>query len=125
MDSDIEPSSRRVISNANIALLEHENLERYGEYTRLHYEGRSFTNTEELHYAGQIARTLLERKINPGDRVLTFMPNTPQMTAMFQAVWTIGAIMVPINPLWSVAELAYTLENSGASAVVTIPPPGC
>ncbi len=122
MDSSLAPSSRRAIANANVALLEHANLERYGEYTRLHYEGRSFTNTEELHYAGQIASTLLDMKIRPGDRVLTFLPNTPQMTATFQAIWTIGAVIVPVNPLWSSAELAYTLENSGAAAVLTLSP---
>jgi long-chain acyl-CoA synthetase len=110
-----------VPTRSNIAFLEHENLERYGNYTRLHYEGKSFSNVEELQYAGKIAASLRDRGIRPGDRVLTVMPNTPQLTATFQAVWTIGATIVPVNPLWSVSELAYAIYNSGAAAVLTFP----
>jgi long-chain acyl-CoA synthetase len=43
------------------------------------------------------------------------------MTATFQAVWTIGAVMVPVNALWSADELSYALNNSGAVAVLTFP----
>src|ERR1700674_5855392 len=49
------------------------------------------------------------------------MPNAPELTATFQAVWTIGAVMVPVNAQWSVAELTYALNNSGAVAVLTFP----
>ena len=65
------------MSRSNVAFLEHENFERYGNYNRLHYEGQSFTDLDELLYAGRIARMLMERGIRPGDRVLTVMPNTP------------------------------------------------
>jgi len=113
--------SPKAASRANIAFLEHDNVERYGKHIRLYYEGKSYSNIDELQYAGRIAGTLVERGIRPGDRVLAVMPNTPEMTASFQAVWTIGAVMVPVNPLWSVAELAYALNNSGAVAVLTVP----
>lgn len=108
--------------HSNIAFLEQENLERYGSYTRLHYEGHSFTNLDELIHAGRIARILVERGIQPGDRVLAIIPNTPDLTATFQAVWTIGAVVVPVNPLWSVAELTYAIDNSGAAALLTCSP---
>ncbi len=108
-------------SRSNVAFLEHDNFERFGDYTRLHYEDQSFSSLDELVYAGRIARTLMDRGIRPGDRVLTVMPNTPELTATFQAVWTIGAAIVPVNPLWSVPELAYALNNSDATAVLTIP----
>ncbi len=107
--------------HSNIALLEHENFERFGSYTRLHYEDQSFTNFDEMIYAGRIARTLTEKGVLPGDRVLAVMPNTPDLTATFQAVWTVGGVMVPVNPQWSVPELTYALSNSGASVVVTYP----
>jgi long-chain acyl-CoA synthetase len=113
--------SHKAVSHSNVAFLELENLERFGSYPRLHYEGRSFSNTDEMHHAGRIANTLIERGVRPGDRVLAVMPNTPDLTALFQAVWAIGAVMVPVFPLWSVPELAYALNNSGASTVLTYP----
>ena len=109
------------VSQSNVAFLEYENIGRYGSYIRLHYENRSYTNIEELQYASRIACTLKERGVRPGDRVLAVMPNTPEMTAAFQAAWTIGAVMVAVNPLWSAAELAYALKDSGAVAVLTYP----
>ena len=109
------------VGRSNVAFLEYDNVERYGNYTRLHDETRSYTNIEELQYAGRIACTLKDRGIGPGDRVLAVMPNSPELTATFQAVWTIGAVMVPVNAQWSVAELTYALNNSGAVAAVASP----
>jgi len=111
----------RKASHANVAILEHENIARFGTYTRLHFEGRGFSNFDELRYAGRIARMLRERGVRPGDRVFAAMPNSPHLTAFFQAVWTIGAIAVPVTPQWSPAEMAYGLTSSGASTVLTVP----
>ena len=50
--------------------LEFENLARLGTYPRLHFEGRIYSNVEELHYTGKLAFALRERGIVPGDRVM-------------------------------------------------------
>jgi long-chain acyl-CoA synthetase len=121
MSSSSAKLSPNVKRHANVAFLEHDNLDRYGTYTRLYYEDRSFSNLEELQYAGRIARALKDRGVRPGDRILAAMPNSPEMTAFFQAVWTLGAVAVPVAPQWSVPEMAYALDNSGAVAVLTIP----
>lgn len=116
------PLSPLATSRSNVAYLEHENFERYGNYTRLHYEGRSFSSFDELSYAGQIARTLTDRGVRPDGRVLAVLPNSPELMAAFQAVWSIGGIMVPVNPQWRAPELAYAIHNSGAAVVLTCPP---
>lgn len=105
----------------NVAVLEHENLARFGTYTRLHHGERSFSNLEELQYAGRIARVLKERGVRAGDRVLAALPNSPELTAFFQAAWTIGAVAVPIAAQWSVAETAYALSSATPAAVLTAP----
>ncbi len=107
--------------SANVARLELENLERFGTYTRLHYEDRSYTNVEELQHAGRLARVLRERGVIPGDRVVVLMPNSPDLTACFQAIWTIGGVMSPVMPQWTAAEVGHILHNSGASVVLTVP----
>jgi long-chain acyl-CoA synthetase len=105
----------------NVAVLEHENVANFGTYTRLHYQERSFTNLDELQYAGRIARVLKERGVRPGDRVLAALPNSPELTAFFQAAWTIGAVAVPIAVQWSVAEIAYALSSAAPAALLTVP----
>ena len=106
--------------SANIACLEIENLERYGIYPRLHFAGRSYTNQEELQYAGRLARVLQQRGINPGERVAVILPTTPDLTASYQAIWTVGAVVVPVIPMWTGAEIGHVLRHAGATAVLTI-----
>jgi long-chain acyl-CoA synthetase len=122
MSSAAVPNDTPVKSkHFNVALLEHENVAQFGTYTRLHYEDRSFTNVDELQYAGRIARVLRDRGVRAGDRVLAALPNSPELTAFFQAAWTIGAVAVPIAAQWSVPEIAYGLTNSTPTALLTVP----
>ena len=107
--------------SANIACQEIENLERFGVYPRLHYAGRSYTNQEELQYAGRLARVLEERGVGAGQRVAVVLPNTPDLTAAYQAIWTAGAVVVPVIPMWTAEEIAHVLRHSGATAVLTMP----
>jgi len=108
-------------TSANVAGLELENLARFGTYRRLRFEGHSYTNVEELQYAGSLAFVLRERGIGPGDRVIVVMPNTPDLTASLQAIWVIGGVVVPIMPYWTAAEISYALRQSQAIAVITLP----
>ncbi len=47
--------------------------------------------------AASLARALAERGVSPGDRVALFMKNCPDYLIVFNAVWTAGAVVVPIN----------------------------
>jgi long-chain acyl-CoA synthetase len=106
---------------SNLAHLDFDNLERFGVYTRLHFEGRSYTNLEELRLAGSLARVLRDFGVTPGDRVLVMMPNSPELTAAFTAIWTIGAAIVPVIPQWTAGEVAEIFRNSSASVALTVP----
>jgi long-chain acyl-CoA synthetase len=106
---------------SNLAQLDFDNLERFGAYTRLHFEGRSYTNLEELRMAGSLARVLQEFGVKPQDRVLVMMPNSPELTAAFTAIWTIGTTIVPVIPQWTAGEVAEIFRNSSATVVLTVP----
>ncbi|HLJ48879.1 MAG TPA: class I adenylate-forming enzyme family protein [Bryobacteraceae bacterium] len=108
-------------ASANVAQLEFDYLDRFGVYPRLHFEDRSFTNLQELNYASSLARVLKDHGVVAGDRVVIVMPNLPELTAAFQAVWTIGAVVMPVMPQWTAKEIGYLLRNSEAKAVFTVP----
>lgn len=105
----------------NLALLELEHLERHGVYTRLHFEGRSYRNLDEFRFAGSLARLLRDYGVNPGDRILAMMPNSPELMAAFPALWTIGAAIVPVIPQWTAPEVANILTHSETTLVLTAP----
>jgi long-chain acyl-CoA synthetase len=103
----------------NLARLELENIERFGVYTRLYFEDRSYTNEDELRHAGSLARVLEGYGVRRGDRVLVMMPNSPELTAAFQAIWTIGAAIISVIPQWTAGEVANILRSAEPAIALT------
>ena len=111
----------RLVAPGNLARLDMENLERFGTYTRLYYEDRSYTNAEELRYAGVLARVLHHSGVRRDDRVLALLPNSPELTASFQAAWTLGAAIIPVIPQWTAGEIAHILRDAEPALAITVP----
>lgn len=105
----------------NAASLTLDSLERYGEYTSTWFEDRSYTNVERYDFACRLAAVLPAHGVQPGDRVVVMMLNSPEVTAAFTAVWKIGAVIIPVTPMWTAREARYVLEDSGARFVITSP----
>lgn len=76
----------------------------------------------ELHHAAtKCAAGLVASGIQPGDRVALYMGNCPEFViAMLGCAW-MGAVVVPIGVRAGSAEVAHTLLDSGALAVVCDP----
>jgi long-chain acyl-CoA synthetase len=105
----------------NAARLSFDSAERYGEYRKLYFEGNSYTNTDRLRYAGSLASVLREYGVETGDRVAVMMPNSPEVEAAFQAIWMLGAMIVPITPQLGPREAGYMLEDGGVRLALTSP----
>ncbi len=105
----------------NAAQLATESIEKYGEYTAFHFEGRSWSNLEHAAYSGRVAAVLRDAGVVPGDVVLVVMPNCPEVLACFQAAWKLGAVIAPITPQLSENEIAYVLGHSEAKVAIAAP----
>lgn len=68
--------------------------------------------------ASAIAAALHELGIERGDRVALDLPNWPEFVITMFAAAKIGAVIVPLNPRYTVPELQYMLRHSEATAVV-------
>ena len=72
--------------------------------------------------AACLARGLREKLgLVPGDRVALVMANSPQYAEAMLAVWWAGLAAVPVNAKLHPREVAFILENAGASAVFATP----
>ena len=65
-----------------------------------------------------IARGLVSRGVQRGDRVGIWSPNRFEWVVTQYATARIGAILVNINPAYRTTELAYALEQSGVSFLI-------
>lgn len=59
--------------------------------------------------------------VRKGDRVAIAMRNLPEWVVAFAAVTAVGAVSVSLNGWWTADELAFGLEDSGASVLVADP----
>jgi benzoate-CoA ligase len=64
------------------------------------------------------AVALRELGVETGERVLLVMDDCPALPAVFLGAIRIGAVPVPINPLYSAEEYGYFVTDSGASVAV-------
>src|ERR671936_1376367 len=67
---------------------------------------------------GLVARGLMARGVEKGDRVGIWAPNRYEWVVLQYATARIGAILVNINPAYKTAELEYALNQSGVSLLI-------
>ncbi len=56
--------------------------------------------------------------VGKGDRVLVQLQNVPGFLLAMLAIWRLGAVMVPVNPMYKQRELEGLLRDSGARVLV-------
>src|SRR5690625_2398773 len=78
------------------------------------YYGWQATWSDVERRVGALAGWLSHRGVGVGDRVGVYMGNSPQYFESFAAIAWLGAVYVPINPMYKAEELRYQLEDSGA-----------
>ena len=64
-----------------------------------------------------VAGLLRDRGLKPGDRVGVMLPNVAEFLVVYYGVLRAGGVVVPMNPLLKVREVAYYLGDSGAGLV--------
>ena len=77
----------------------------------LYFNGRALSYAEIERESNALAEALKSLGIDSGARVALLMPNSPQMVISELAVWKAGAIVVPLNPLYTETELVYALNE--------------
>lgn len=84
------------------------------------FMGRKYSYAEVASGIDRVARGLAALGIGKGDRVGLFLPNVPHYVAAYYGAMKIGATVVNFSPLYTVAELAAQIEDSGARILFTL-----
>lgn len=86
----------------------------FGNHCATIYNGRKRSWRDTHLRVEHLAGALEKLGVGKGDRVAGLAFNSDNYLELFYAVWRIGAVMVPLNSRWSVAENTYALNDSGA-----------
>ena len=92
------------------------------QHSAMYFKGVSLSYRELDRQSDAVAGALLSLGLGIGDRVALIMPNSPQMIICELGIWKAGAIVVPMNPLYTVPELEHALNECGAETVIVLTP---
>jgi long-chain acyl-CoA synthetase len=80
--------------------------------------GANLTYGELARKATAFAAYLQGIGVKPGERVAIMLPNTFQYPVALFGALKAGAVVVNVNPLYTVRELAHQLKDSGAQTII-------
>ena len=70
--------------------------------------------------ANGLAAALTDKGIKKGGRIMVVLQNIPQFMIALYGSWKVGAIVVPLNPMYKEKELTYFCQDSGARAIILL-----
>ncbi len=96
-----------------------EAVRRYPNRDAQIFIGRRISYKVIGEHSDRLAHAFREMGIGKGDVVALHMPNSPSYTIAFFASLKVGAIVSPMNPLYTPREIAFQIKSSGSRILVT------
>ncbi len=81
-------------------------------------DGQSLTFGDMEQRVANLAGVLRKLGLAADDRVMAYIPKTPDNLALYLAVLQIGAIFVPLNTAYTARELGYFIEDAEPGLLV-------
>ncbi|MBM4323641.1 MAG: AMP-binding protein, partial [Deltaproteobacteria bacterium] len=86
--------------------------EKYPDRPALIYLGKTWTYSELKELIDRFAKALYTLGVSHGDRVMLYIPNSPQFLAGFLGSMKIGATPVPVSPIYTPFEIEYLINDA-------------
>ncbi|GLI28577.1 hypothetical protein ARHIZOSPH14_28190 [Agromyces rhizosphaerae] len=87
----------------------------------IHYFDGVLTAGEVDRASDALAAAMQDRDVRAGDRVGIYLQNIPYYPITLLALWKIGAVAVPLNPMYRRAELRRLVDDAGIVGIVAAP----
>src|SRR5262249_47042509 len=84
------------------------------------FKGATVTYRELERLSDACAAAFAALGVRRGDRVALLLPNCPQFFIAEFGAWKIGAIVAPLNPIYTEHELEAPLRDEGIETIVTL-----
>lgn len=82
------------------------------------YLGERFSYRRLRALSDRFAGALAAMEVGKGDRVMIYIANSIQWVIAFLGIQKIGAVVVPVSPIYTSHEIAYMIEDAGVETVV-------
>ncbi len=92
--------------------------EKYPERPAVVYLGTAFTYSRLRELTERFAGGLRELGVGKGDRVMIYTANCVQWLISFLAVQRLGAVIVPVSPIYTSFEIDYMIRDAGVETII-------
>ena len=92
--------------------------EKFPDKPAIIYLGESFSFAKLRELINRFATALYDLGVRDNDRVMLYIPNCPQFLLGYFGAQKIGAVPVPVSPIYTPSEIEYLINNSGAETVL-------
>ncbi|MGZ4111090.1 MAG: long-chain-fatty-acid--CoA ligase [Tumebacillaceae bacterium] len=93
-----------------------------GDVAALLFQGTTISYHELNDRVDQFAAGLAKLGLKKGSKVALLLGNSPEFVIAYYGIARLGAVSVPINPLYSPGEIQYILADASVEAVVAVAP---
>jgi long-chain acyl-CoA synthetase len=80
--------------------------------------GTKYSYGEVLELVERFAGALAQAGLGKGDRIIMYIPNSIQFVVSWLGILRLGAVAVPITPIYTSSDLKYIANDTGARAVI-------
>jgi long-chain acyl-CoA synthetase len=86
------------------------------------FKGSPVSISQLERFSNALGAALFAMGIKKGDRIALILPNCPQFVIAQLGTWKAGAVVVPLNPLYTGRELVNLLNDCSIETVVVLTP---
>ena len=95
-----------------------ETVDRHKGRPAVIYLGETLNYIDLLRTVEHFSTGLLSLGLKQGDKIILYIPNTPQWIISWLAMQKIGAVAVPVAPIYTSRDLRYMSGDSGAKTII-------
>ena len=93
-------------------------VEQHPDKTATIFIGSTFTYSQIGEYVRRFAAALQGMGVREGEKLIIYIPNSPQWVIAWFGIQKAGGIAVPITPIYTSYDLQYIANDSGAETVI-------
>ena len=97
-----------------------KSCEKYPHRPAIIYLGQSFSYIKLKDLIDRFATSLSQLGIEKGNKVMIYVSNSVQWIITFFGIQKIGAVAVPVPPIYTSYEIEYMINDSGAETIVCL-----
>ena len=94
--------------------------EKYPDRPAIIYLGEKFTYARLRNLIDRFASALNRLGVRKGDKVVLYITNSAQWVIAFFGIQKIGAVVVPVAPIYTSFEIEYMINDSGAETIICL-----